>query len=57
MAGKNKDYTPMAIKLQADLSARFDAYKTETGATKTFITEKTVEEYLDRIAPVPDEKE
>lgn len=57
MAGKNKDYVPTAIKLRADIAARLAAYKAETGAPKTFVIEKAVEEYLDRVAPVPDEKE
>lgn len=57
MAGKNKDYVPTAIKLRADLSARLNAYKAKTGAPKTFVIEKAVEEYLDKVAPVLNEKE
>ena len=57
MAGKNKDYVPTAIKLRADLSARLDAYRAKTGAPKTFVIEKAVEEYLDKVAPVLNEKE
>lgn len=57
MAGKNKDYVPTAIKLRADIAVRLAAYKAETGAPKTFIIEKAVEEYLDKVAPVLNEKE
>ena len=56
MTGKNKDYVPTAIKLRADLSTRLEAYKAETGAPKTFVIEKAVEEYLDKVAPISDKK-
>lgn len=51
MAGKNKDYVPTALKLRADLAARLGAYKSQTGVPKTFVIEKALEEYLDKVAP------
>lgn len=51
MAGKNKDFVSTALKLRADLAARLDAYKSQTGVPKTFVIEKALEEYLDKVAP------
>lgn len=56
MAGKTKDYVPTGLKLRADLAARLDAYKDKTGVPKTFVIEKALEEYLDKVAPVDDDK-
>ena len=52
MAGNKKEYVSTVIKLRADLAARLDAYKAETGVPKTFVIEKAVKEYLDKVAPV-----
>lgn len=52
MAGNKKEYVSTAIKLRADFAARLDAYKAETGVPKTFVIEKVVKEYLDKVAPV-----
>lgn len=49
MAGRKKEYVPTAIKLRADISERLDKYKERTGVNKTFVIEKAVEEYLDRV--------
>lgn len=44
-----KDYVPTAIKLRSDIAKRLDEYKGQTGVNKTFVIEKAVEEYLDRM--------
>ena len=44
-----KDYVPTAIKLRADIAERLDQYKERTGVNKTFVIEKAVEQYLDRV--------
>lgn len=56
VAGKNKDYVSTVIKLRADIAARLDTYKSETGVPKTFVIEKAVEKYLDEVAPVTGDK-
>lgn len=55
-AKKNKDFVPTALKLRADLAKRLDEYKDKNGVNKTFVIEKALEEYLDRVAPVSDDK-
>ena len=49
MAVKKKDYVPMSVKLRADVAKRLERYKESTGVNKTFVIEKAVEEYLDRV--------
>lgn len=44
-----KEYVPTAIKLRADIAERLDQYKERTGVNKTFVIEKAVEQYLDRM--------
>lgn len=44
-----KEYVPTAIKLRADIAERLDQYKERTGVNKTFVIEKAVERYLDRM--------
>lgn len=44
-----KEYVPTAIKLRADIAERLDQYKERTGVNKTFVIEKAVEQYLDRV--------
>ena len=51
MVKQNKSYVPTAIKLRTDLALRLDDYKSRTGVSKTFVIEKALEDYLDRMSP------
>lgn len=48
---EKKEYVSTVVKLRADIAARLDEYKSETGVPKTFVIEKAVEKYLDEIKP------
>lgn len=51
---EKKEYISTVVKLRADIAARLDEYKSETGVPKTFVIEKAVEKYLDEIKPKTD---
>lgn len=52
--GKNdkKEARPQTFKLRIDLVERLDAYRAETGVSKTFAVEKALERYLNEVAPI-----
>lgn len=49
--GDKKDFISQTFKLRADLVERLDAYRKQTGVSKTFAIEKAIEKYLDEMMP------
>lgn len=49
-----KEYVSAVVKLRADIAARLEEYKFETGVLKIFVIEKAVEKYLDEVKPTMD---
>jgi len=44
-----KESISQTFKMRADLVERLDAYRKETGVSKTFAVEKALEKYLDEM--------
>ncbi len=48
MPRKKKDYSPLCMKVDAEVMKRFNAYCEEVGQTKTLAFERFVTEGIDR---------
>lgn len=49
MSKQRKDYRPMTVSMSSDLWDRLDDFSNEFGQSKTFIIERALTQYLDKV--------